>query len=237
MQENNGPNCGREHDLLGFLYGELSDGEQQSFKSHMNDCGLCRSQINDFRSVRESIVTWRDESLNGAYAKLPATVPIAPAQKHSALAALRAFFDLSPLWMKGAVGSAALLFCMVTVLALNQWRSANRITPQASNNQEYSAAELNKIVEQRVHDEIERRTSSPAIDPTAPEPIVASQHKTVRIKPSAGPRTNSMVARNLQLQKAQRPLSRTERAQLAADLRLVSTSERSLNLLEDQINQ
>src|ERR1051325_11881904 len=107
MQENNGPNCGRDHDLIGFLYGELSNGEQQSFKSHMNDCDLCRSQINDFRSVRESIVSWRDESLNGAYARPSVTVPIAPAQTHSAIAAFRAFFDLSPLWMKGAVAFAA----------------------------------------------------------------------------------------------------------------------------------
>jgi len=46
------------------------------------------------------------------------------------------------------------------------------------------------------------------------------------------------VAFNLSNQKARRPLSKTEREQLAADLRLISVkSESDLDLLDDRINQ
>ena len=46
------------------------------------------------------------------------------------------------------------------------------------------------------------------------------------------------MASNNSSQKARRPLSRTERQQLAADLRLITANHDSeLNLLDDTINQ
>jgi hypothetical protein len=46
------------------------------------------------------------------------------------------------------------------------------------------------------------------------------------------------VASNNPIQKARRPLSKTEREQLAADLRLVTAANESeLDLLDDGINQ
>jgi hypothetical protein len=46
------------------------------------------------------------------------------------------------------------------------------------------------------------------------------------------------IALNAPKQKARRPLSKTEREQLAADLRLISgKNDSDLDLLDDQINQ
>ena len=88
MQEIDAPSCGRENDLVAFLYGELDDVEQKSFKSHMHACQLCQAQTSEFRSIRESVAAWRDESLGRA--QVTAAPQLEPNQrKTSGLAALR----------------------------------------------------------------------------------------------------------------------------------------------------
>ena len=64
--------------------------------------------------MRESITAWRDEALSGFVSTPLATT----ATKKSALAALRQFFDLSPLWLKGATAFAVLAFCVLAALAI-----------------------------------------------------------------------------------------------------------------------
>src|SRR6266550_4043895 len=128
MQEFDAPSCGRENDLVAFLYGELSGVENESFDSHRHTCRLCQRQTSEFRSIRESVVAWRDESLGRASVTVTETSRLTDQDKGSALAALRAFFDLSPLWMKGAVGLTAILFCIFTGLAVARMR----LTPVAA---------------------------------------------------------------------------------------------------------
>src|SRR6266550_6219601 len=128
MQEVDAPSCGRENDLVAFLYGELSDVENESFDSHLHTCRICQRQTSDFRSIRESVVAWRDESLGRASVTVPETSTLINQDKGSALAALRAFLDLSPLWMKGAVGFAAILFCIFTALTVAHLRNTPAVT-------------------------------------------------------------------------------------------------------------
>src|SRR5258705_5545249 len=156
--------CGRENDLIGFLYGELNEVDAIAFQRHLNDCATCNAELADFGEVRESVVAWRNESLGSV--AFPAQVissshTEAPRATPSAMAALREFFNLSPLWMKGAVAFAAVLFCVLAGLALARLRnkppSPVVATPVANTN---SSQELNAQVEKRVQEELKRIKNS-----------------------------------------------------------------------------
>lgn len=233
------PVCGRENDLIAFLYSELSDTEKKSFESHMHSCGVCLTQAQEFRSIRESVIAWRDESLGHGSVTVPQTSTFINQPKGSALAALRAFFDLSPLWMKGAVGFAAMLFCVLSVLAVINLQKPTAITTAQVNNSSYPPQEMNALLEQRVQEELARRKAVETLPPPeSSDAYEVEKDKTVRVGSRGLVNSGNEVAVNTRNGKARRPLSRAEREQLASDLRLVSSgSESSLNLIGDQINQ
>jgi anti-sigma factor RsiW len=238
MQEVDAPSCERENELVSFLYGELSDSEKKAFESHVHACRLCQVQTNEFRSIRASIAAWRDESLGRAAVTVPETSKLNNQRKGSALAALHAFFDLSPLWMKGAVSFAAILFCIFSVLTVARLRNAPAVTATNTNSQAYSQQELNALVEQRVQNELARLKVSEDGRTSASEGSVAMKDRTVRTRSRSLLSQRNEVAANARNGKARRPLSKAEREQLAADLRLVSNrNERSLDFADDQINQ
>ena len=228
--------CGRENDLIGFLYGELNEVDANAFQRHLNDCATCNAELADFGEVRESVVAWRNESLGSVAfpAQVIASSDTEAPRATSAMAALREFFNLSPLWMKGAVAFAAVLFCVFAGLALARLRQAPpapvAVTPGATIS---SPEELRALVDQRVQEEINRIKNS---GPRAPAPLTANDSsQRNRVKRIAN--RNTQVALSAS-QKARRPLSKTEREQLAKDLRLVSAkNDGDLDLLDDRINQ
>ncbi len=238
MQEN-APGCGRENDLIAFLYSELSEIEKKSFESHMHSCRVCLTQAQEFRSIRESVVAWRDESLGQGSRPVPEFPALINRPKASAMAALRAFFDLSPLWMKGAVGFAAVVFGVFSVLAVVNLKKPTAIITAGVNNQSYSAPEVNALVEQRVQEELTRRHArEPQPPPALSRASVALKDKNVPVRSRGFLSSGNQVAANIRNGKARRPLSKAEREQLASDLRLVrSGSESSFSLIGDQINQ
>src|SRR5436309_1116631 len=104
---NERPVCHRAEDLVTYLYGEASAADAQDFAAHMKQCDACRAEFSVFSQVHESILLWRNEALGAAFE--PASTPISAgavteiavvhhAQRLSALAALREFFSVSPLW-------------------------------------------------------------------------------------------------------------------------------------------
>ena len=229
-EEVKAPKCGRENDLIAFLYGELSDVESRTFQRHAHDCVACSKELAAFRNVRESVVAWRNESLgwiaSPARAADSAITSISYGRP-SALAALREFFNLSPLWLKGAVAFASVLFCLLAVLAIA--RLQNKPSAPVVNNsgkQQYSEEQLKAIVEERLKVERERIRNPQEQTPPVPVPAVLANRNPGR----HSPRGSNDVAR--------RPLSKTEREQLAADLRLISgKNDTELDLLDDRINQ
>ena len=235
MREVNIQNCGRENDLIGFLYGELSESEARGFERHLHECAACEAELASFGGLRELVVAWRNESLASVGLTSPVTSssPTRAAEvRPSAMAALRQFFNLSPLWMKGAVAFAAILFCVLGGLALARLRDkpANTVavTPAAPT---HSQQELNALVERRVQDELKRIKNSQEQSATTLAVKNPAQENPVK-RTGKG---NTEVASS---QKARRPLSKTEREQLAADLGLVSAKNDSdLRLLGDTINQ
>jgi anti-sigma factor RsiW len=204
--------CERATDLVAFLYHELDEREGLAFRLHLQECGQCRDEAAELGVVRESIAAWRDEALAG-FVSTPVTT-----KRKSAIAALRQFFDLSPLWLKGATAFALIAFCALAGIAVMKLRTNN--VPAVSNAR-YTEHDLN----QRVNEALAKQAD--AIKPT----------EVATVSGAPKPKKPKLSSPN-QLAKSRRPLSRAEREQLAADLRLLSTADDgSLNLLGDRINQ
>lgn len=223
--------CGRENDLVSFLYGELNEVEVIAFERHRQQCAACNTELAAFGPVRESVVAWRNESLGriGLPSQPGDSSPTAAARaRPSAVAALREFFNLSPLWMKGAVAFAAVLFCVFAGLALAHLRdkapSVVVVTPIAN---PISSQEFNAQVDKRVQEELNQIKKSS-------EQLVSSP---VASKDSAQKNPGKRIPSSTEVALKRRPLSKTEREQLAADLRLVTANDSDLDLLDDRINQ
>lgn len=233
MKEVDASNCGRENDLIAFLYGESNDVESRTFQRHLRDCSSCNAELAAFRNVRESVVTWRDESLGvmSSPSTESAVARLGP-QKPSALAALREFFNLAPLWMKGTVAFASIVFCLFAGLAVARWRDKPQVMTVANPGNVYSQQEINALVARRVQEELQRQNKAQQ----PPSPLVvkeASDRISGRRLANRG-----SVAFSVPAEKARRPLSKTEREQLATDLRLISAKNDSdLDLLDDRINK
>ena len=231
MKEVSALNCGREDDLIGYLYGEMTETESGLFQNHLHDCQACKTELASLQSVRESVVTWRNESLGGV--ALPAYTPLAnEAAKPSALAAFREFFNLSPLWLKGAVAFASILLCLLAGLAVARLRATPApIMVAKSPDNAASEERVKAMVEQRVNEELQRIKA--AAQPTISTVATVDPRK-------AAPRRR-VGTRNLAsvdpIQRARRPLTKDERDQLAADLRLAALADSEFDLLDDSVNQ
>jgi hypothetical protein len=216
-ERDHSPSCERASDLIAFIYNEGSEQEAQDFQLHLRDCSSCREEAASFGVVRESIVTWRDEALAGFV-----STPVTTTTRKSALAALRQFFDLSPLWLKGATAFALVVFCLLVGIVIFRNRERQVEITDKNPNAIYTEQDVDRKVKEAL---AKASTTTPVeTPPEKPQP----QPQTVKYQK---PKT-------AQFAKGRRPLSRSEREQLAADLRLLSTSEdEALHLLGDRINQ
>jgi hypothetical protein len=234
MKEANSDSCAREQELIGFVYGELNEVERLAFQHHLNECASCSAELSGLRDVRKSVVAWRNESLDSIGLSVHALPSLArlPQQKHSAIAAVREFLNLSPLWMKGAVAFATVVFCVLAVMAVARLRDKQPVIIVAGPDQSiHSEQEIEAIVKHRVQEELARIKNSETTD------IVASTQDRSPYKPVLK-RGSKNIRDNDFGYSARRPLSKTEREQLAADLRLLSSNNDSdLDLLQDRINQ
>lgn len=116
--------CSRANDLVAYLYGEASERAKQDFQGHLLVCPLCRSDMDDFGGVRESIGLWRTQALDSADAYAP-DMKLASAYQsqsdsthRSIFGAIRDFFAFSPMWVRGATAFASLLVAALVVVAL-----------------------------------------------------------------------------------------------------------------------
>jgi len=210
-------NCERASDLIAFLYDEADERETRDFQLHLQQCSACREELASFGGVRESITLWRDEALAGFVSTT--TQP----QKKSALAALRQFFDLSPLWLKGVTAFAAVAFCVLAGLALFR----NNDNHVSSTNAIYTQEDVNRKVQEAL-------AQQPRVQPPPETP----KPENVAIRSQKSKPKNSRPASSTQFARSQRPLSKEEREQLATELRLLSTDDdATLQLLGDRINQ
>ena len=222
--------CDRANDLVSFLYHEVDEREAHEFERHLAQCDQCARELMQFRGIREGVIAWRQESLGmiPAQADTRRNATFAYSEKPSALVAIGQFFDLSPLWLKGATAFAGILFCIAVVLMVSKLQER---PPVAVTDKVYSEQELKAKVEAEVQARIQELNV--AEKGVVPKEInsttVATNHNT----------GNRRLRETFETGKTRRaPLTRAEREQLAADLRLISiTDDSDLNLLDDQINR
>ena len=219
-ERDHSPNCERASDLIAFIYNEADEREAQDFQLHLRECNSCREEAASFGVVRESIATWRDEALAGFVATPVATTT----NRKSALAALRQFFDLSPLWLKGATAFALVTFCVLVGIVIFRNREPQVEVTNHNPNAIYTKDDVNRMV----NEALAKASPQPPVETPAENPQTVKTLKPKNVRPSS----------STQVAKSRRPLSRAEREQLAADLRLLSTREdEPLHLLGDRINQ
>jgi hypothetical protein len=218
--------CERGNDLISFLYGEVDEREALDFEGHLKFCRECQSEFASFGSVRQSIGLWREEALSG----FVSPQVVMPVRQKSALAALREFFDLSPMWLKGAVGFAAILLCVMAIALVMSKKNAQPIVEVAKNPEaKYTEQQLRESVDKALQEQQQKFTATTVASRSEKE-LAAPQPKPVKV--------NVSRPVNRSTQWVRRSLSKSEREQLAADLRLLSTSdEDSLTLIGEKINQ
>src|SRR4029079_7161719 len=123
MKEVNNQSCGREDELLGFIYGELNEAEARGFQRHLNECVACSTEVSHFSNVREAVIDWRNASLGLIGMAAKESPAWAIQRKPSAVAAIREFLNLSPLWMKGALAFATIIVCVLAVIGVARLRN------------------------------------------------------------------------------------------------------------------
>ena len=230
--------CERGNDLIAFLYGEVDEREARDFEHHLQNCSECKVELGSFRQLRESVVAWRQESLTAVPAySVDSRSALAERRlrsgelgKPSVAAAIRAFFGLSPLWARGALAFAAVLFCVVSILAM-----ASLLTKPQPNfvatDKVYSEQELQTRIEQGVQAKLQALKDQNSGPAKSAVPVNSQRVATSKV----AERLSRPVGDQPRAQR--RPLTRAEREQLAADLRLVFTNdEADLDLVSDKIN-
>lgn len=222
--------CERENDLIAFLYGEIDERSARDFERHLLRCAECESELGAFNEIRSSIVSWRQEWIGGVAPTSVASSAMGTSnhKKRSALGAIQAFFQLSPLWLKGSMAVASILFCVVSFLALAHWLE----TPKrdvAGDERRYSEKELQAKIDDALKSGLENREAhKQPLSPTVENPQAKLQRTHAN-------RSRGRVARGPRVGRG--PLTRSEREQLAADLRLtLPADDTDLELLGDGNN-
>lgn len=211
---NERPVCHRAEDLVTYLYGEATTEEAGDFSAHLQQCDACRAEFSVFHQVHDSIVTWRKEALGNAVqapqvsanAVVAADRFVQHERKLSALAALREFFSVAPLWLRGATAFAALLLCALVVFAISRaWPQP--VMSATGDEKKYTEAQFRQAVQEQVEQfaksgEEKRESVVTQTDEPQPRPLVTTRRTRPRTQPA-----NKMT--------------REEREQLAADLGLI----------------
>lgn len=217
---NDRPVCHRAEDLVTYLYDEMTAEEARDFSAHLQQCDACRAEFRVFHQVHDSIIAWRNETIGAtppvsAGATSPVVVTgafIQHERKLSALAALREFFSVSPLWLRGATAFAGLLLCALVVFAVSRaWQQpVMTATDVGKYTEEELQQEVRKQVEQIAKSSKEKREQvQTAIDNVQPRVQIVARRSRPKTQPA-------------------NRLTRAEREQLAADLGLIPRREEEL---------
>ena len=239
MKDNKDQVCERADELISLLYGELSEQDARAFNRHLENCASCETDFAGFSQIRESIVSWRNESLGAAWSygsanqRIEASGPTRHRAdaKPSAFAAIREFFNLSPLWLKGAAAFASVLFCVSGIVAVAHLIERPRVTVQTSSAE--SSEQLTARIAELQNELGKLNAAQKQDQPTQKDPtLVSTPRKSVR--------PNEFVANEgaTKVRNSRKPLTRQERQELAADLGLLaSRDEDELDFVTDTINQ
>jgi anti-sigma factor RsiW len=223
------PICERGIDLIALLYGELDDESAQDLDRHLLSCQECSAELNAFKEIRSSVGAWRQATVG-------ATAPVSLAASNvveresgprqpSAIAAVRKFWELSPPWMRGSLAFAAVLLCVVSVIAVSHLFEKD--TPiNLATEKRYSEKELQVKIEEAL-----KAGLAPQALPES-SPSSAIKNDSLTSKKKGVNRSADRLATGTRVRRG--PLTKAEREQLAADLRLtIPADDSELDLLDD----
>lgn len=219
--------CERAEEIVSHLYGETTREEAARFDRHAATCAACRDELAAFAGVREVVGVWKQEAFQTASSFVPepsATVAsqnhfapssVAATRKRSAVAALREFFSLSPLWLQAGTVAATLLICALAALTLARseirWdadgfalqtgiptRTVEVVkTVSAPAGKEFTQEQVNLILDEHKQQIVELQAQLQRQKENQPEMVVAKDTKSAdsQSRPSA-PRDVRNVRRN-----------------------------------------
>jgi anti-sigma factor RsiW len=230
------PVCHRAEDLVTYLYGEGNEADALDFGRHLQQCDACRSEFAVFNQVHDSIQLWRSDALGASlnsseviYQSANESRQIVPhGRKLSAIAALREFFSVSPLWLRGATAFAVLLLCVVAIVLIARVSRKPVNVAGVTDEKKYTRQEMQAEVNRAVEQTRQQLTSQQN----------ATDSNGVKKEEPKQPVKRIQVATNQSNSSRPRSLNRQEREQLAADLRLTSSADEDeiLLALPDQEN-
>jgi hypothetical protein len=220
------PVCHRAEDLVSYLYGEAGASDALDFRNHLQQCDACRSEFAVFNQVHDSIQLWRHEALGASFNPVAITEPAVEApqlvrreRKLSALAALREFFVVAPLWLRGATAFAALLLLVLGVLMVARVQREPVRTAGVDATKQYTQQQMDNEIKKAVEQtraEFEKKPND------SPSRVAQQGTQTVKRPQMATNQTKIVRPRGL---------NRQEREQLAADLRLTTPADEDDSLL------
>lgn len=239
--------CARAEDLVAYLYNEASASEAQDFERHAEHCASCKTELAAFGQVRSGIAEWRSHALGlvGATALANEVEPAQElskpfARKPSALAALREFFALSPVWLRAATGLAGLAICALVLLAVARMGEAPRVVyVEKAVPAGPSQADIDALVDKRVREELAARNNPEEINSGSIVTPVSEQSSSALAQST---RSNSAQRRggahNSSSKRMSARVSTEDYEELARDLQLVPTrDEDDLPRLIDLIDE
>jgi hypothetical protein len=237
--------CTRAEDLAAYLYNEASEGEAQDFERHTERCASCKAELAAFTQVRSNIIEWRSHALGlaqttalGSERAPAAELSKSPARKPSALAALREFFALSPVWLRAATGLASLAVCALVLFAVARIMEGPRVVfVEKAVTVGPTQADVDALVDKRVREELAARNNSEEMTPK-PIAVPVNEQSSPTIIQSVGRTTSAQRRMIAQSRRRPAPVSTEEYEELARDLQLVpSRDEEDLPRLIDLIDE
>lgn len=194
--------CERAQDVVAYLYGEAPPDEARSFTAHLEACAACREELAAFKNVRMQMSALRAEALQAGPGVSVAeafadAIRLAdkPARKRSALAALREFFSLSPMWLQFGSATAALVVCALAAFAYARteirWDGQGLAIRSGAMSETvekrvevptpgmYTEQQLNEIAEERARKALEEyRASAPEAEALQTASVEAPERKS-----------------------------------------------------------
>jgi hypothetical protein len=223
--------CEHASDLVAFLYGEASEAEAHDFQNHLTSCASCSDELASFANVRSGIVSWRDEALNPLVAAASVAVrhrvQTESDTKRSALVALRQYFTLAPIWLKGVTAAAIALFAgLLFLTTIRYFDRAETYVVQAP-------LAAPKVDDQpQVVQDAKNEVDVPKSNPAASANVASSQRRDLnQTNPGVATRTKSKRHTNAPI------LSNEERSQLSDLLIAAKEDEEEMPRLYDLLTE
>ncbi|MGH9897811.1 MAG: hypothetical protein ACRD63_08970 [Pyrinomonadaceae bacterium] len=162
-----------DEQLISYVYDEVDVAQRTLFEKKMAQSPALCKEVLALREVKTEVGAWRSQVMDSfdglempfENAAVPVQVVKQVERKRSAMAALKAFFELSPIWMRAGVTFASLLFCALTIFTFSraEFRHGangfsiravpervvtNTVTTERTVNQGYTQAQLDQAVAQ-----------------------------------------------------------------------------------------